>query len=99
MILLAGYVKYPPGAVEQLRPAMQRVMAATRAEPGCINYDFAIDVADPDRLLIYEKWHDRAALDRHGASAHVAQWRKAGAGYPALDRNLVVWEVGEGRPL
>jgi quinol monooxygenase YgiN len=46
-------------------------VAPTRAEAGCINYDFHIDAADPCVFVFYENWTDRAALDAHLAMPHL----------------------------
>ena len=35
MIAVLGSFRFPPEAVEQLRPLMRAVIAATLAEPGC----------------------------------------------------------------
>ena len=99
MILVAGTVKYQPGAIEKLKDAMRKVVEATRKEAGCINYDFAVDVTDPTKLIIFERWRDQKALDGHIASAHVAEWRKAGAEAGPVERNLSVWTVEEGKKL
>ena len=99
MILVAGTVKYQPGAIEKLKSDMQKVVAATRKEDGCINYDFAVDISDPTTLIIFERWRDQKALEAHLQSTHVAAWRKAGAAAGAVERNLSVWTVDEGRKL
>ena len=99
MILVAGTVKYQPGAIEKLKGDMKKVVAATRKEDGCINYDFAVDVTDPNTLIIFERWRDQKALDSHIQSAHVIEWRKAGAAAGPAERNLSVWTVDEGRKL
>jgi quinol monooxygenase YgiN len=41
------------------------------AEPGCINYDFHVDAADPFVFLFCENWTDRAALDAHLAMPQI----------------------------
>jgi quinol monooxygenase YgiN len=99
MILIAGFVKYAPGAIEKLKGEMLKMVAATRAENGCINYDFAVDVSDPTKLIVFERWRDQKALEGHMSSAHMAAWRKAGAGAGPAERNLAIWEVGEGKTL
>lgn len=99
MILVAGSLKYAPGAIPMLEDAMQKVVQATRREDGCINYDFAIDVSDPTRLIVFERWRDQKALDGHIDSPHIAEWRKAGATAGPVERDLFVWEVSEGRKL
>ena len=57
-------------------------MAPTRAEAGCINYDFHIDAADPCVFVFYENWTDRAALEdviQPEDVADAAWWLGAGA--------------------
>ena len=99
MILVAGTIKYQRGTIEKLKADMQKMVVATRKEDGCINYDFAVDVTAPDTLIIFERWRDQKALDTHIQSAHVAEWRKAGAEVGPAERNLSVWTVEEGRKL
>jgi quinol monooxygenase YgiN len=99
MILIAGYVKYQPGAIEKLKSEMLKMVSATRAEDGCINYDFCVDITDPAKLIVFERWRDQKALDGHINSKHMAEWRKAGAAAGPAERNLSLWEVSEGRKL
>ena len=99
MILIAGFLKYPPGEIEKLKDDMQKVVEATRREEGCINYDFAVDITDPTRLIVFERWRDHEALDGHIGSPHMTAWRAAGAALGAPERHLSVWTVGKGRAL
>lgn len=99
MILVAGSLKYAPGAIQALRDEMQKFVEATRREDGCINYDLAIDTSDPTRLILFERWRDQKALDGHFNSPHMAAWRKAIAAAGPVERDLSVWEVTEGRKL
>ena len=78
---------------------MQRFVEATRREDGCINYDLAIDLSDPTRLILFERWSDQKSLDGHFNSSHMAAWRKAIAAAGPVERDLSVWEVNEGRKL
>ncbi len=77
---------------------MRRMVEASRAEPGCLDYGYAEDVFDPGLIHVKERWADQHALDRHFASAHIAEWRAA---WPALgigERQLHLYEIGEARP-
>jgi quinol monooxygenase YgiN len=99
MLLIVGTVRLPPANLADARPVMQRMVAASRAEAGCITYSYAEDLFDPGLIHVSELWSDRAALDEHFASNHIAQWR---AEWPRLglgERNLVLHEVGEGAKL
>jgi quinol monooxygenase YgiN len=99
LILIAGYLKYPPGALDGLKAEMRKVVEATRLEDGCINYDFAVDISDPSRLIVFERWRDQEALDGHVQSQHLKAWRAAGASVGPVERHLLVWDVGGGREL
>lgn len=56
---------------EELASLLMALVASTRAEAGCINYDFHVDAADPCVFVFYENWTDRAALDAHLAMPHL----------------------------
>lgn len=46
-------------------------VAPTRAEPGCISYDFHVDAENPNRFMFYENWRSRADLDAHLQAPHL----------------------------
>ncbi|MER8413164.1 putative quinol monooxygenase [Mesorhizobium sp. M0243] len=98
MLLIIGTIRLPPDKLEEAKPAMQRMVSGSRAEPGCLEYCYAQDVFDAGLIRVTEVWSDRAALDAHFASPHIADWR---ASWPALgigERNLVLYEAGEPMP-
>jgi quinol monooxygenase YgiN len=99
MILLAGFIRFPANKVAEARDAMTRMVLATRAEDGCVTYAFAEDLIEPGMIRISELWRDRAALEKHAASAHMGEWRKAGRELGVHGADLRVYEVDEGRPL
>lgn len=97
MLLIVGTVRLPPGNRDAARPVIRRMVEASRAEDGCLDYAYAEDVLDPGLIHVRELWADQAALDRHFAAAHLAEWRAA---WPALGiggRDLRVYEVGAPR--
>lgn len=77
MIIVEGWVRLAPGEVERLRPAALEMLRATREEEGCMEYAFAIDLADPQVFRIVERWFDQDALNAHFASPHMAAFNKA----------------------
>lgn len=77
---------------EAARPAMTAMIAASRAEAGCIDYAYAIDLLDPTLIRVHERWASRAALASHGQTPHLAEWR---AHWPRLgisERSLRLYE-------
>lgn len=97
MLLIVGTVRLPADKLDEARPIMATMIAASRAEQGCLDYAYAQDVIDPGLIHVHERWIDQAALDGHFASAHIAEWR---ATWPALgitDRHLQCYEVSTAR--
>ena len=71
MYTIIGTVTASPETREELASLLMAQVAPTRAEAGCINYDFHVDAADPCVFVFYENWTDRAALDAHLAMPHL----------------------------
>ena len=97
MLLIVGTVRLPPEKLREARPAMARMVSATRAEDGCEEYSYAEDILDAGLIHVKELWRDQTSLDRHFASDHLATWRSA---WPALgikDRDLRLYDVGNPR--
>ncbi|TPK98819.1 antibiotic biosynthesis monooxygenase [Mesorhizobium sp. B2-4-12] len=98
MLLIIGTIRLPPNMFEEARPAMERMISGSRGEDGCLEYSYARDVLDAGLIRVTEVWRDKAALDAHFRSPHIAEWRSS---WPALsigERNLVLYEAGEPMP-
>ena len=93
MIVIEGTVRVDPAQIDQARPAMEAMIAASRAEPGCIDYAYAVDVLEPGLIRVAERWHSREALAAHFQSPHMATWRQQVATYGLYDRNLRLYEA------
>ncbi|TPE48859.1 putative quinol monooxygenase [Amaricoccus solimangrovi] len=75
MILIEGTIRVAAGRLAEARPAMARIVEASRAEPGCVAYSFAEDILEPGLIRIFEVWRDEAALELHRAAEHFRLWR------------------------
>jgi quinol monooxygenase YgiN len=92
-IIVMGTIRLPADRVADARAAMRAMVAASRAEDGCIAYTYAEDVLDPGLIHVAERWRDRAALKRHFATAHLATWRAAWGELGIGDRRLMLFDV------
>ncbi|MEJ7925472.1 putative quinol monooxygenase [Sphingobium sp. AN641] len=99
MLLITGTVHIPPDNLRAALPVMTRMVEASRREEGCLEYGYAQDILIPGLIHVKELWVDQAALDRHFASTHIAEWRAAWSGLGIGDRNLRAYDVGEPRPV
>jgi len=61
-----------PGKEAELKTALTGLVAPTRQEAGCLNYDLHIAPEEPAKFLFHENWTSRAHLDVHLKSAHIA---------------------------
>ena len=93
MILVLGSFRLPPENLAAGREALLRVIEATRAEPGCIDYAYAEDVSEPGLIRVSEKWTSREALAVHFEAAHMKQGQRERIGLGMSDRDMRAYEV------
>ena len=60
-----------PGKEAELRAGLISLLAPTRKEQGCVNYDLHASPEDPAKFLFHENWTSKELLDAHLKSAHV----------------------------
>jgi quinol monooxygenase YgiN len=77
MLVLTAFIEVAPRDREAIQAALDKVIAATRAEQGCEDYGCYEDVQRPGRYVFVERWRDKAALDRHLRTPHMAAWMEA----------------------
>ena len=62
---IIGTVVAKPQRRQEVLEILNAMVAPTRTEPGCVNYDFHCDRNDPNIFVFYENFVDDAALDIH----------------------------------
>jgi len=70
------------GMIDELIEELTTLAAATRQEPGCVEYGFYRDASDPNTILSFERWVDQSAEDAHWQTPHLK------AAIEAMDRLL-----------
>ncbi len=99
MIIVAGTIRIDPDKHEAFLPAAKNMLAATRKEAGCRIYSYAFDVEDAGLVRIYEEWEQRAHLDAHFKTPHMADWRAALERIGAHSRAIKAFESEDGEAL
>lgn len=64
-------LKAKPGREAEVRQVLLALIAPTRQEPGCLNYDLHQAVGDPATFLFHENWTSKQHLDDHLARPHL----------------------------
>lgn len=98
-VAVIGQFRMPPENMAATRPLMAKVMAATRAEQGCIEYNYAEDVLDPGLIRVSEVWESRDHLAAHLKTSHMATWGEERARLGLSDRKITVYEVSSAAEL
>lgn len=98
-VVIAGTLVLRPGTFEALKPHMLAMIEASRAEPGCLAYAYAIDIENPLVVRVHEEWTDHKALERHFGTAHLRAWRSELARIGIVSRDLVSWTALDPTPV
>lgn len=54
-----------------VRAALEKLIAPTRNERGCLQYDLHIDRQAPNHFLFFENWESRELWQDHMKSPHI----------------------------
>lgn len=69
--------KVKPGAIDKFLPELEKAASATRTEIGCIQYEYAVDAADENAVILFEKYVDQAAFEIHRSMYYLKSFREA----------------------
>jgi quinol monooxygenase YgiN len=92
-VAVIGQFRFPPENIEAARPAMRKVMLATRAEDGCLEYNYGEDVLDPGLIRVSELWDSREQLMAHMKAPHMAVWAEERAVLGLSGRKITVFDA------
>ena len=70
-------LKAKPGSEERLQQMLEALIAPTRAETGCVDYDLHRSFEDPGSFVFHENWENREVWERHMESPHLRAFNDA----------------------
>jgi quinol monooxygenase YgiN len=76
VIVVTGSFRLPVERLAEARPAMERVIAASREEPGCLAYAYAEDLLEPGLIRVSEAWVNGEVLAKHFDAPHMKRWQE-----------------------
>jgi quinol monooxygenase YgiN len=82
VIVVNAVLETTAETIEALKPAIADMEHASRAEQGCVDYCFSVELNRPGVVRVTERWESLEALQRHFRTPHMAQFQAALAEYP-----------------
>lgn len=76
-LTITGNVIAAEGKVDLMRAELEKLIATTRAEEGCLQYDLHQDNENPAYFMFYENWTSRELWQAHMNAPHLAAFLKA----------------------
>lgn len=65
------------GKEDLVRSELEKLVAPTRAEQGCLQYDLHSDNENPVFFVFYENWESRELWQQHMKASHLADFKAA----------------------
>ncbi len=88
-------IKARPGMEARVREELESLLAPTRSEKGCLNFDMHEATDDETLFLFHENWTSREDLETHLAAPHIKHWLAAAPTLLAEPMELTLWrQVG-----
>ncbi len=66
-----------PDQIELVKAELEKLVAPTRTEKGCIQYDLHRDNDNPAHFLFFENWESRELWQTHMDAPHIAAYVQA----------------------
>jgi quinol monooxygenase YgiN len=93
MIVVIAQASVQPQKRDEFVAALQVVVAASRAESGCLAYDAAESSEVANQFVIVERWDHRSSLDAHLGTRHALKFLGVAAACVAAPPSLEVFDI------
>ncbi len=84
-----------PTRETELREALTGLLAPTRKETGCLNYDLHQSLENPAKFLFHENWTSKAHLDAHLQSPHLKELKPIVSELCVAAPEITLWEKAD----
>lgn len=88
MQTVVAQVRAKAESVEAVKRACLALVAPSRAEKGCLNYDLYQASDDPALFIFYENWESLQDIDRHLQTSHALAFDEETAGLLAEEETI-----------
>ena len=76
-LTIVADIKAKSDRIDLVKAELLKLIAVTRAEKGCINYDLHQDNENPAHFLFYENWESRELWQAHMGNQHLKDYMAA----------------------
>ena len=91
-VTVLAVMKARDGKAEQARKVMEALIAPTRSEEGCINYDLHHSLDNPGTFMFHENWRSKQDLDEHLAKPYLVDFLGMGDELFVEPAQVTIWE-------
>lgn len=98
MIVVNGKITASAADIDKIRAAVAAMEDASRAEDGCHDYTFSVEMSDPNVVRITELWENMDALAAHFVTPHMAEFQQAIKNLNATGTDVKFFEAAEVSP-
>lgn len=78
-LTIVAVIRAREGCADRVHAHLRGLVAPSRADAGCLDYDLHVSLETPGLFLFYENWATRADWDAHMVTPHLAAWKAAAA--------------------
>jgi quinol monooxygenase YgiN len=93
VIVVNAIIEATEADIAALKEAIAVMEAKSRAEAGCLDYTFSVELNRPGVLRVTEKWESLEALGEHFKQPHMADFQAAMAEYSGIAVTANFYEV------
>ena len=76
-LVIVANIHAKPGQEALVHAELEKLVAPTREEEGCVQYDLHRDNSDPGHFLFFEIWENRDFWQTHMNAPHLAAYMAA----------------------
>lgn len=92
-IVLVARLKVREDAIEEAKRLALNIVADSRTEEGCVNYDVHQAIDDPTVFVWHETWKDRAALENHFELPYFKEFFAAAGALAAEEPQITITKM------
>ncbi len=92
-VTVLAMFKAKSGLEERVREELLKLVAPTRAESGCINYDLHQYSDDKTKFMFYENWVSMKDLDAHLEMPYLKHFKSIADEILAEPLQITIWQM------